>query len=286
MTGIYSQSAWTLEDLFTSQDSPEMQKAFEQLEAQTTAFEANRQKLSDQMDPEDFLEIIHQYEELFDLLYRVYSFASLSFASDTQDQDILTFHSQVEQILTGLENRTLFFGLWWKDLEADAAERLLQITGDYTYWLEEMRHFKPHTLSEPEEKIINLKNVTGASAFNTLYDSLTNRYAYKVMVDGEEKEVTRGELMVYVRSHDQQLRAAAYQELYRVYAQDGNILGQIYQTLVRDWRNEQIDLRSFGSPISVRNLRNDIPDEVVETLLAVCQRNATVFQRFFQLKRG
>ena len=84
--------------------------------------------------------------------------------------------------------------------------------------------------------------------------------------------------------HDPDLRAAAYQELYRVYGQDGPILGQIYQTLVRDWRNEQVDLRHFASPIAARNLANDIPDEVVDTLLEVCQRNAAVFQRYFRLK--
>ncbi len=58
----------------------------------------------------------------------------------------------------------------------------------------------------------------------------------------------------------------------------------MYQTLVRDWRNEQIDLRHFTSPIAARNLANDIPDEVVDTLLEVCQRNAALFQRYFQLK--
>ena len=135
-----------------------------------------------------------------------------------------------------------------------------------------MRHFKPHTLSEPEEKIINIKNVTGASALNMLYDSITNRYTFKVEVDGEDKELTRGELMVYVRQPDPDLRAAAYQELYRVYGEDGPILGQMYQTLVRDWRNEQVNLRKFASPIAARNLVNDIPDEVVDTLLDVCQQ--------------
>jgi len=62
------------------------------------------------------------------------------------------------------------------------------------------------------------------------------------------------------------------------------ILGQMYQTIVRDWYNEQIELRKFAHPIAARNLMNDIPDEVVDTLLAVCQRNAVVFQRFFRLK--
>jgi oligoendopeptidase F len=160
----------------------------------------------------------------------------------------------------------------------------MSISGDYRYWLEEMRHFKPHTLSEPEEKIINIKNVTGSSALTTLYDTITNRYTFKIEVDGEEKELTRDALMVYARHHRADLREKAYREQYRVYGNDGTILGQMYQTLVRDWRNEQVGLRKFESPIAARNLINDIPDEVVDTLLDVCQDNAPVFQRFFRLK--
>jgi oligoendopeptidase F len=280
----YAQAAWSLDDLYPSQESAEMKTALHQLEKQAAEFELVRPQLKEQIDPEDFLDIIQQYEALTELAYRVYSFASLRFSADTQDQAVQTFQAQIEQTMASLENRTLFFSLWWKELDDANAERLARIAGDITYWLEEMRHFKPHTLSEPEEKIINLKNVTGVNAFNMLYDSLTNRYTFKMVIDGEEKALTRGELMVYVRSPDPELRAAAYQELYRVYGSDGDILGQIYQTQVRDWRNEQIDLRHFSSPISARNLRNDIPDQVVETLLSVCQKNAGVFQRFFRLK--
>ena len=58
----------------------------------------------------------------------------------------------------------------------------------------------------------------------------------------------------------------------------------MYQTLVRDWHNEQVDLRNFSSPLAARNLINDIPDEVVDTLLGVCEQNAGVFQRYFHLK--
>jgi len=174
--------------------------------------------------------------------------------------------------------------LWWKGLDEQAAERLMAGAGEFRYWLEEMRHFKPHTLTEAEEKIVNIKNVTGANALGNLYDSITNRYVFKVEVDGEVKELTRGELMVYVRQHDPELRARAYQELYRVYGEDGPILGQIYQTIVRDWRSEQVDLRKFNSPMAARNLINDIPDRVVDTLLEVARQNAHVFQRFFRLK--
>ncbi len=284
MTFTYTPSRWSLADLFSAQDSPEMQAAFADLDAQAAAFEERRSQLAAEIPVADFLEIARQLEALSRLAYRIYGYASLRFAADTQDQTAQTFLARVQQTMAGIENRTLFFSLWWKDLDDANAARLMAESGDYHYWLEEMRHFKPHTLSEAEEKIVNIKNTTGTEALHSLYDAITNRYAFKLTVDGEQKELTRGELMVYVRGHDPDLRAAAYQELYRVFGQDGPILGQMYQTLVRDWRNEQIDLRHFASPISARNLVNDIPDPVVDTLLDVCQRNAGVFQRYFRLK--
>jgi oligoendopeptidase F len=183
-----------------------------------------------------------------------------------------------------VENNTLFFSLWWKDLSDADADRLMKNSGDYRYWLEQLRHLKPHTLSEAEEKIINIKNVTGMGAMTTLYDAITNRYTFKVEVDGEMKEMTRGELMSYVRQADPDLRARCYQELYRVFGEDGSILGQMYQTIVRDWHNEEVDLRHFTSPISARNLGNDLPDAVIDTLLKVCEKNTGTFQRFFKLK--
>ena len=152
------------------------------------------------------------------------------------------------------------------------------------YYLEQIRHFKPHTLSEAEEKIINIKNVTGVSALNTLYDAITNRYTYKLEVDGETKELTQAELAAYRYSPDADMRKRSYQEQFRVLSADGPILGQMYQTTVRDWRNENIALRKFSKPIAARNLLNDIPDEAVAALLEVAQRNAGIFQRYFQLK--
>ena len=96
--------------------------------------------------------------------------------------------------------------------------------------------------------------------------------------------MTRGQLMVYARHHDSKLRAAAYQELYRVYGQDGPILGQMYQTVVRDWRNEQMNLRGHQSPMAVRNLGNDLPDQVVDILLEKSRENCGAFRRFFRVK--
>jgi len=277
-------SRWSLDDLYPSGDSKEMQADFEKLEKQVSAFEKYRGDLKDDIAFERFLQIIKDMEEIVKLMQRIGGYAELWFTEDTQNQNAMTLLARIEQLSADISNRVLFFSLWWKSLDEATAKRLVADSGDYHYWLEEMRHFKPHTLSEPEEKIINTKDVTGSSALITLYDSFTNRYTFKIKVKGEEKEITRGELMSYVRMPDADLRAAAYQELYRVYGQDGTILGQMYQTLVRDWRNENIGLRNYRSPISARNLGNDIPDEIVETLLEVCRKNAPIFQRFFKLK--
>ncbi|MDD2522104.1 MAG: M3 family oligoendopeptidase [Anaerolineaceae bacterium] len=281
---IYSQSPWSLKDLFESFEDPKIEESYKALSKNVEQFESYREQLSNDLSSEKFLEIIGKLEEGQELAYRLYGFSSLSFAANTQDQKAQIGIARVQQFLAEVENRTLFFSLWWKALDDQNAARLLDVSGDYRYWLEQIRNFKPYTLSEPEEKIINIKNVTGTSAMDMLYDSITNRYVFKVEVDGETKELTRGELMSLVRTSDPDLRARAYQELYRVYGEDANILGQIYQNIVRDWKNENVGLRGFASPISVRNTINDLPDEVIETLLEVARQNIGIFHRYFKLK--
>lgn len=281
---IYQQSPWSLTDLFPAQDSPELKAGFDELEEKVLEFEALRPTLSAEMPADAFLEAIQQLEAIARMTSRIAEFAYLSFAANTQDQAVMAFQADVESRMAIITNRTLFFSLWWKSLDEPVAARLVAPSGDYRYWLEELRHFKPHTLTEPEEKVINIKDVTGSRAIVNLYSTITNRYVFRLELEGEVKQLTHDELMVYARSHDPALRAAAYQELYRVYGQDATILGQIYQTLVRDWHNENLDLRHYASPLAVRNLANDIPDDVVDTLLGVCQDNSSVFQTFFQLK--
>jgi oligoendopeptidase F len=280
----YTLSKWSLAPLYPGYDSPELQTAFDLIEEQVASFEGVRGKLKPDISTEQFLEAVRASEETTRVAYRLYAFAGLSFTADTQDQAAQSLQARVQQFLAEVENRTLFFSLWWKELDDATAGRLMNDSGDYRYYLEALRLFKPHTLSEAEEKVVNLKNVTGAEALNTLYDSITNRYVFKLEVDGETKELTESELYSFRYSTDPDVRAKSYQEQFRVYANDGPILGQMYQTRLRDWHNENISLRKFSNPIAARNLGNDIPDEAVDALLGTARKNAKIFQRYFKLK--
>ena len=283
-TTPYSQSPWRLTDLFQGFDDPAYEAAFDEIRTGAENFQAYREQLVPEISEDLFLNIITEFEHFYRLISRLGGFTQLTFAGDTQDQAAQAQMARADQFQAEISNQTLFFNLWWKALDDENAERLLKAAGDYRYWLVAMRNFKDFTLTEPEEKIINIKDVTGVNALNMLYDSITNRYTFKIEVEGEMKELTRGEVAALVKEPDPDLRARAYQTMFAVYEADAPILGQIYQTIARDWRNENLNLRGFKSPIAVRNLVNDIPDAVVETLLEVTRHNVGHFQRFFRLK--
>lgn len=280
----YPQTRWDLSALLQAPSGEPVERALNDIETRTTNFEAAREKLTPEMDEEEFLDLVKEYEGLNRELRKIGYYAELWFSEDTQNQNALAFKTKIEQLSTQVANRVLFFSLWWKEIDDANAARLMRNAGDYTYFLESERMFKPHTLSESEEQVINLKDVNGMGGLLTVYDMLTNKYVFQLTVNGEEKELTYGELMVYSRHPDPALRAAVYKELYRVYGDDGGVLAQIYASRINDWKSEQVDLRHFKTPIAARNLGNDVPDAAVDTMLEVCKQNATVFQRYFKLK--
>jgi oligoendopeptidase F len=280
----FEKSGWSLEALLPAHEGAELEERLTELEEQVSALEDARDRLSPEMSSEAFLEVMKLAESIRTIGARLTGYARLWFAEDTQSQEALVFLGRMEQLATEVENRLLFFELWWKGLDEEAAQRLLTESGDYAYYLETLRRFKPHTLSESEEKIINLKDVNGVDALVDLYEMITNRFTFELEVDGERKEMTRAELSTYFRDPSAEMRAAAYQELYAVYSDRATVLGQIYNHRMRDWANENVSLRKFNSPIAVRNLANDVPDPVVKTLLEVCRENMSLFHRYFRFK--
>jgi oligoendopeptidase F len=280
----YPQTRWDLSALLQAPRGEPVERALHDIETRITQFETARPKLNAAMDENEFLALVRELEELHRALYRVAAYADLWFTEDTQNADALAFKNKMDQLAMSVSNRALFFSLWWKEVDDANAARLLRHAGDYIYFLESERMFKPHTLKENEEQIINLKDVNGIGGLMTVYDMLTNKYIFTLTVNGETKTMTRDELSAYVRHPDAAVRQAAYAELYRVYSADGAVLAQIYANRVNDWKAEQVELRHFKTPIAMRNLANNVPDDAVETLLAVARKNTGIFQRYFKLK--
>ncbi|MYC95571.1 MAG: M3 family oligoendopeptidase [Caldilineaceae bacterium SB0661_bin_32] len=267
--------------------SDAVEEMLAQVEESVAAFESLREALSAKMAPAKLIRAMQQYEDISTQVYRLLAYGSLWFSSDTQSPDALTYTNRMSQLGAEIENRMLFFSLWWKGLDDEEAEALLPDGdgyADFRHFLKDMRLSKPYMLEESSERIINLKNINGASALTTIYSMLTNRLEFALEVDGELKRMTREEVMAHAYSADPDMRAAAYRSLYKVYKEEAPILAQIYINLVRDWYNENVTLRSYSSPIAVRNLNNDIPYEAVQALLEVARGNAPLFQRYFTLK--
>lgn len=277
---------WNLEQLYP-EGGDKIEADLKILDGLAEKFAAHREALRAQCPTAaEFRQMVEELEALSKLAHTLSAYAALYFAQNTQNQKALALMARIDEKMADLGNETLFFEIWWKELPEEAARPLMDSLPNYGYWLEHTRSYRPHTLAEPEEKIINLKNITGSEALIALYDSITNRYRYKTDgLPGEGgREVTRDELMVHVRSAEPAVRAAAYKELYRVFGQDGPILGQLYQTVARDWRIENIRLRNYGAPASVRHKANDLKPETVEALLNVAKKNAPLFGEFFTLK--
>ena len=275
---------WDLQDLLADPVEESLEAALGELEAQVAAFVAQRELLTDEIDTAVFSDILHQYESIMDLAHRLSAYGDLYFSEDTQNRTALNRRDRITKELTSAKNRTLYFGLWLKEMAEETAVRLsADLSDDFRYFLESERKFKPHTLSENAEQIINLKDAEGIEAMMNLYDMITSGFTYTLEVDGETKTLSRDQMSSHYRHPDPAVRAATYQEVYRVYGDHGTLLAQIYNHRANDWRNTG-ELRHFAQPISLRNLDNDLPDAVVDTLLAVCRQNSDIFQRYFELK--
>lgn len=281
---MYKQTRWRLDDLYPGPDSLEFQEALDQIKEKLQRFEEFRPRLTSELTGGEFLDIIRRYEDLIRLLSRVINYGFLLLSEDMSSKRAQECWGQVQHIAAQAERRTLFLNLWWNSINEKQAEELLEAVADYRYWLRTMRLQKTFSLSEIEEEVINIKDASGAKGLLKLYEAITGRYVFRLKIEDEIREFTRHELNDYVRDPNPDVRAQAYQEYLRLFGRDATILGQIYQSRVRDWHGENIQLRGYASPIAVRNLINDLTDDTVEVLLEACRDNVSLFHRYFQLK--
>ena len=166
---------WNLTDLL-SHPQKDFKRILSTLNKQLTRLEASRKTLTASISSKKFLECLTVLDSITTDTSRLYAFAQLWFAQNTTNQSARAFESQVQERLAAIGNRLLFFDLWWQSLDKQTVQRLQKHSGDYHYHLDTIWRLKDHTLSEPEERILNLKNNTGRNALDSIYNIHTNGF--------------------------------------------------------------------------------------------------------------
>lgn len=276
---------WDLTEILPSTSGKLFQSlVLDRLEGMLVEFENSRSDLTSTISKDRFAELLREYEALNRLMSRLNSYAYMNFSQDTRSQDARTFQSRVQEILADAENRIIFFELWWRSISEEKSRKLLMNSGNFSYFLRHLILTKAFTLSEPVEQTINLKDVTGKMALLQLYHQIRDSFSYDVVLEGSSKKMSEEQVRDLFHSASAEARREAYRSMLSKFEQNKDILGEIYKSLVNDWRNEGIKLRKYKSPISIRNIANDVPDESVSALLSTCEDNVRLFQRFFGYK--
>jgi len=278
----YELGTWNLKGLVANPKSPAFEKQIQLVERKAKQFEKIKSKLNPKISSKKFLEILHELEELDEKMSVIGGYASLTYSEDTQSDEATSLLTRMTKLGSEISNRTLFFDLWWKrGIDEKNAKRLIKDSGELSGYLKYKRLLAKYSLSEPEERIINTLDVTGSTALIKLYDKITNAFEYVVKIEGKKRELTREQLSTYVRSTKSKTREIAYKELLSKFSKNKGVLGEIYQNVVLNWKDEGIEIRGFASPISIRNIANDVDDKTINSLLTVCKKNAPIFQNFF-----
>jgi len=282
---------WDLTDLVGESLTANSDQLVENIKRKVKGFENNRVILKPDLGITIFEGLLRKIENILEDLSIVNSFAQLKYAADTSSNEAASLVLQTEKLSSEISNKILFFDLWFKkELDENNAQRLVDsIFPVYREFLKYKRLLAKYSLNESEEKIINTLEVTGPSALVKIYDRMTNNFEFTIVKKRGKKKIIRTftnkeKLISLVRSPKANEREFAYKALFKTYEKNSGVLGEIYQNLVTQWKDENISIRGFKSPISVRNIYNNIDDTTIETLLSVCRKNVTMFHDYFKEK--
>ena len=279
---------WDLSDLFRSHDDPAIEETLVACRARAERF-AERYRGTIRVPggppPEHLLAAILEMEALQGDLERAGAFAGLLYASDTTRPEHRDLRERIEQRLTEIGNLVLFFELEWLDVPDEAAKPVIDhpVLAGYRHFLRQARRMRPHTLSEPEERLLNERDNTGPRAFGRLFTELTSSLSFPFRRDGREERLTLSEILALSHEPDREVRRLAHETLFRVLEKEALVLTFVYDTLVQD--HLTIDrLRRFPHAMAARHVANEIDAEAVEQMLLVTERNYGQAQRYFRVK--
>ncbi|CAO5166037.1 oligoendopeptidase F [Frankia sp. AiPs1] len=270
-------ASWDLTPLLDGQDEDHIDGRLAAAHQRADAFaELYAGHVAD-LDGPGLVEAITELAAIYELVGKIGSYASLRFATDTADSRRGALVQKVRERSTAIRTKLLFFGLEWAALDDDRAERLLAAEGldQARHYLRMERRYRPHLLSEPEEKLLAEKSVTGASAWGRLFSEQVSA----IQVDGQPLEVALSRLA----AGDRQVRQATAASVTEALAPGLRTRAYIFNTLIHD-KAVNDRLRGYPTWLTNRNLANEVSDESVAALIEAVRGRYDIPQRWYRLK--
>ena len=277
---------WNLDDILPLNKFDDL---YREIEGEIKVLEKWVGKLDPKMDKEEFKELLEFDEKLGEKIARLGYMPYLMEATDQKNQQAKLLKSRGENLALKISEVGIKIGLWFQGkrepiLDDENAKRLFKSIPDLEYGLKRSRESAKFTLNEREEQIIDHKDINGISVLNDLREMIETEFEYDLKIGKKLKHIkSQSELLSLTHSSKAEIREAAYRELLIKQKENLDKFFAIYQGIVKDWSYE-MKLRGYGSPISMRNWGNHIPDEAVESLLEVCSQNVGIFQKYFKWK--
>ena len=234
-----------------------------------------------EISPKALAAFMDAMAELRELVGRASSYASLRFATDTADPESGALMQRVQERATAISTRLLFFQLEWVAVPDTWADRLLEepALASSAHYLRSMRRYKDHVLTEPEERVLTEKSVTGRGAWVRLFSELTS--ALTVELDGRETTLEEG--LSRLQSPDRDVRRTAADAVTAGLAPGLRTRAFLFNTLLHD---KAVDdrLRGHAHWLASWNLAQEASDESVQALVDAVRARYDIPQRWYALK--
>lgn len=207
-------------------------------------------------------------------------------AQDQLSPELKAKNQLITDFGLGIANRIQFFELGIAKIAPKDQSKFLNHPklAAYKHYLERTFAASRFLLSEPEEKILNLKaapahynwvKMTSSFLSGDLRDSLTE--------DGKRQPVGYEQLISMISSNNKKVRDEAAKNLNAILADHANVAENEINSILA---NKKIDdeLRGFERPDSSRHLGDDVETAMVDALITAVSGRNDIAQRFYALK--
>lgn len=270
---------WNLEDLYASMDDELIHDDIDLCEQEAGLLAELTGQLA-RLEPAQFARTVKRLERIGANLGRLTTYAYLNFSTNIKDSSAGAFLQKTRETASRINRQTIFFDLEWSKMDGATASVFLNAdeTAPYSHYLENIRRYADHLLSQAEEKLLIEYEPVGRSSWTNLFSKVMAHVQFGKAERSEE------EVLADLYSPDQLVRRQAATDLTLGLQSQLHIFTHIFNNLLAE-KMISDRLRSYSSWVSARNLGNELRDDTVNTLIAATTSRYDIVQRYYRLKK-